>query len=336
VSQGSSIPGAPVTAVPWNQRFPFALFVADRAGGVYTAAGDPQNGFGPWGGVAGGAGGRTTPGAPVTAVPWRNRIAVFLADPNGGIYTAVGDPQAGFGPWASVSEGRSTPGARVTVVPWGDRIAVFLADPNGGIYTTSSRPATPTGLRVTNVAANEIDVAWIDDANDEDGFHVKSSGKKAGQPDDPTRMTTVGADERTASVTGLLSGYEYTITVEAFDTVGDSVLSNPVQATTPEPSAFISARVLDDPDLNAKVLEILGNNFQPAEFVNLQITTRIATTGDVVTEIRETVADSLGNIDYKYVIGPVIGGCNPPRSFEVQATGITSSKKSNVANAGCQ
>ncbi len=63
------------------------------------------------------------------------RFALFIADPNGGIYTAAGDPQGGFGPWASVSEGRSMPGAPVTAVPWGNRFALFIADPNGGIYS---------------------------------------------------------------------------------------------------------------------------------------------------------------------------------------------------------
>src|ERR1700693_5994348 len=84
--------------------------------------------------------GSSTPGGRVTAVPWGNNIALFLADPNGGIYTALGDPQAGFGPWRSVSEGSSTPGARVTAVPWGNNIALFIADPNGGIYTALGDP----------------------------------------------------------------------------------------------------------------------------------------------------------------------------------------------------
>jgi len=146
MSEGKSTPGAPVTAVPWGNRF--ALFIADPNGGIYTAAAVPYlttrgNPCGPWASVSEG---KSTPGAPVTAVPWGNRIAVFLADPNGGIYTAAGDPQAGFGPWASVSEGRSTPGAPVTAVPWGNRIAVFLADPGGGIYTTGGDPQRGFGL----------------------------------------------------------------------------------------------------------------------------------------------------------------------------------------------
>jgi hypothetical protein len=83
--------------------------------------------------------GQSTPGAPVTAVTLsRDRIALFLADPDGEIYTTSGSADAGWAPWTSVSEGQSTPGAPIAVVTVGqDRVALFLADPDGGIYTTS-------------------------------------------------------------------------------------------------------------------------------------------------------------------------------------------------------
>ena len=98
-----------------------------------------------WAGWASVSEGSSTPGGRVAAVPWGNNIALFLADPSGGIYTALGDPQAGFGPWRSVSEGSSTPGAPVTAIPWGNNIALFLADPNGGIYTALGDPQAGFG-----------------------------------------------------------------------------------------------------------------------------------------------------------------------------------------------
>ena len=83
--------------------------------------------------------GASTPGAPVSAVvTGEDRVALFLADPNGGIYTTSGSAATGWEPWTSVSEGASTPGAPVSAVVTGeDRVALFLADPNGGIYTTT-------------------------------------------------------------------------------------------------------------------------------------------------------------------------------------------------------
>jgi len=70
-----------------------------------------------------------------------------VADPNGGVYTALGHPDSGFGPWSEVSEGRTSPGGYVAgvIVPETelqtllrfvsrhDRIALALVDPQGEV-----------------------------------------------------------------------------------------------------------------------------------------------------------------------------------------------------------
>jgi 3'-phosphoadenosine 5'-phosphosulfate (PAPS) 3'-phosphatase len=83
--------------------------------------------------------GRSTPGAPVTAVvTGPNRVTLFLADPGGGVFTTSGSYEASWGPWRSVSEGSTTPGARISAVVTGpNRVTLFLADPGGGVFTTS-------------------------------------------------------------------------------------------------------------------------------------------------------------------------------------------------------
>jgi ribosomal protein S6E (S10) len=135
VAEGSSTPGAPVSAVVTGPDR-VTLFLADRNGGVYTASGNANIGWGQWTSVAEGS---STPGAPVTAVvTGPDRVTLFLADPNGGIYTASGNANTGWGQWTSVAEGSSTPGAPVTAVVTGpDRVTLFLADRNGGVYTAS-------------------------------------------------------------------------------------------------------------------------------------------------------------------------------------------------------
>src|SRR3954454_14096584 len=83
--------------------------------------------------------GHAGPGTSVTAVPIAgNRIALFLADPGGGVFTASGNAEHGWRPWSSVSQGHAGPGTSVTAVPIaGNRIALFLADPGGGVFTAS-------------------------------------------------------------------------------------------------------------------------------------------------------------------------------------------------------
>jgi hypothetical protein len=280
VSGGQTTPGAPVTAVRFGERI--ALFVADPGGGVVTTVGTPDEGWGPWSSVSDG---RTTPGAPVAAAWDGRRFAVFVANPSGGVITTVGTPAAGWEePWSSVSEGQTIPGAPVTAVwdgerfalfvadrgggifttvgipndawgPWfsvsegktmagapitafwdskGEHLALFVADPAGGIFTVSSRPPlAPANLRVTSVAPHTINLSWTDDADDVDGFRIRFSGARENHDDAPERTITFSADARTATLTGLLAGYRYTVDIAAFNASGESARSNSVKATVP-------------------------------------------------------------------------------------------------------
>jgi hypothetical protein len=143
VSQGSTTPGARITAVlaPGGT---YTLFLADPHGGVYTAGGSPAEGWGDWAPVSLQTG-TTTPGAPVTAVLAANgtyTLFMFSADPGVGVATASGNPAQGPGGWgdgwSSVSQGSTTPGAPVSAVLAPDgTYTLFLADPHGGVYTAS-------------------------------------------------------------------------------------------------------------------------------------------------------------------------------------------------------
>jgi phospholipase C/poly(3-hydroxyalkanoate) synthetase len=143
VSEGSSTAGAPMSAVATGAGR-VALFVADRTGGVYSAARDAEGAWGAWQSVSEGS---TTPGGHVTAVASGDgRIELFLADPNGGVYTAARNAAGVWGGWSSVAEGSTRPGAPVSAVVTGPgRIALFVADPNGGVYTVSRSAAGTWG-----------------------------------------------------------------------------------------------------------------------------------------------------------------------------------------------
>ena len=88
----------------------------------------------PWTSVSEGS---TTPGAPVAAVPWGNTFALFLSDPNGGIYAIKAVP--GYG-WELVPGRSSKPGAPITALWPGNRFVLFMADANGEVFTTSGVP----------------------------------------------------------------------------------------------------------------------------------------------------------------------------------------------------
>ena len=140
---GTTTAGAPVTAVLGTDGT-YTLFMANTAGEVFNASGDPVQGWGPWFSVPQGS---TTPGAPVTAVLGTDGIiTLFLADPGGGVYTTWGNPAEGWGPWSSVSLGSTTPGAPVTAVLAPDGIiTLFLADPGGSVWTAGGNRAEGYG-----------------------------------------------------------------------------------------------------------------------------------------------------------------------------------------------
>ncbi len=82
-------------------------------------------------------GAQTMPGAPVTVVlTAAGEVSLFLADPQGGVYTCLRGATGGWGEWTSVSEGSTMPGAPVTaVLTAAGEVSLFLADPQGGVYT---------------------------------------------------------------------------------------------------------------------------------------------------------------------------------------------------------
>jgi Fibronectin type III domain len=132
VSQGSTLPGAPVAAVPWEGSF--ALFLSDPNGGIYGIKAIP--GFG-WEAVPGRL---SKPGASITALASGEQFTLFMADANGEVVTTTGAPYQGWAPWTSVSQGSTLPGAPVAAVPWEGSFALFLSDPNGGIYGIKAVP----------------------------------------------------------------------------------------------------------------------------------------------------------------------------------------------------
>jgi hypothetical protein len=87
-----------------------------------------------WSSVAAGKG---VPGTPVTAVSWGDSAALFVTDPNGGVYAIKAAP--GFG-WQAVPGLTAKPGAPVTALASGSGFVLFVANAGGEIFTTSGTP----------------------------------------------------------------------------------------------------------------------------------------------------------------------------------------------------
>jgi predicted phage tail protein len=90
-------------------------------------------------------------------------------------------------------------------------------------------PADPTSLIVTTIASTQVDMAWTDNANNENGFRIERSDN--GGPWTEVGQTT--ANVTTFSDIGLAPASNYSYRVYAFNGIGDSANpAGPIAVTT--------------------------------------------------------------------------------------------------------
>jgi subtilisin family serine protease len=91
-------------------------------------------------------------------------------------------------------------------------------------------PAAPSNLTASAVSSSQINLAWVDNADNETGFEIeRCTGSKC---DNFTRIATVGANVTTYADTGLSPRTTYRYRVRAYNANGDSTYSNIAKATT--------------------------------------------------------------------------------------------------------
>jgi Fibronectin type III domain len=235
VSQGSTTPGAPVAAIPWDDSF--ALFLSDPNGGVYAIKAIP--GYG-WEAVPGRS---SKPGGQIAVVPWyrppaassstfaQPQFLLFMVDVNGQVSFSSGRPYQGWDAWASVPGSSSVPGAPVTTLPQlsgSSPFTLFMADSRGEVDATrtSGPPATPH-LVVKSVTSQTIDVSWSESNPapvELDGFELsitqwRIEGRE-GEVIVSTGSAIKGPNIRSMSFD--LEGEIYTIKIRAFSANGYS------------------------------------------------------------------------------------------------------------------
>jgi hypothetical protein len=94
------------------------------------------------------------------------------------------------------------------------------------------KPNAPADLTLTKQADRMVTVSWVDRSANEDGFEIRFHGTRGGFTDHGGSRE-VERNVTTADLAGLRSGYDYRISVIAFNAGGDSASSNEVQAALP-------------------------------------------------------------------------------------------------------
>ena len=91
-------------------------------------------------------------------------------------------------------------------------------------------PSAPTALSATAASDTEIDLAWSDQSNNEDGFKIERS--LTGADGTWAEVASLGMDETTYTDSSLTAVTTYYYRVMATNGVGDSAYAGPANATT--------------------------------------------------------------------------------------------------------
>ncbi len=98
-------------------------------------------------------------------------------------------------------------------------------------------PAAPGGLTATGVATNQINLAWIDNSGNEDGFNLERSADGGNY----SSLAMLAAGVTNYSDTGLAAGATYFYRVQSFRSCwGNSAFAGPVSAVTLVPPAPVT------------------------------------------------------------------------------------------------
>lgn len=158
---------------------------------------------------------------------------------------------------------------------WTQIFAGYYSSP----FAQPAVPAPPSDLRVTNIGSNSIGLAWAANSDNVNGFTISYHGTRS-EFSDHNGTQSAAADATTGTLTGLRSGYEYSISVVAFNDVGNSATSNTVIAAPIPRIIEISRQGFG----SATVFMVTGTGFTPGAFVTVQVTANPSLSQDQFTE----------------------------------------------------
>ncbi|MDB6025946.1 MAG: putative Ig domain protein [Verrucomicrobiales bacterium] len=165
-------------------------------------------------------------------------------------FTVQKSGTASTGPWTTVTSslGANTQSYTVNSLGAGKKYWFHVRAQNSAdtspwsnvdnATTKDSKAAAPSGLTATASNDDVINLAWVDNSSNEDGFKIYRS------TDGTTfaAIKTVGIGVRTYSNTGLTGNRKYWYRVYSYNTAGNSSASNTASDTTaPQPPSALTA-----------------------------------------------------------------------------------------------
>jgi autotransporter-associated beta strand protein len=179
-------------------------------------------------------------------------------------------------------------------------------------------PAAPSGLTAVAISTNQINLTWIDNSANEDGFNIERSTDGGNY----SSLAMVAAGVTSYSDSGLTAGTTYFYRVQAFRSCwGNSAYSVPASTATLLPPAPVTPVGLVAIPGNGKV-SLSWLNSSGASSYNLKRSTTSGNETAVVSTAGTAYTDAgaVNGTTYYYVVSAVNGGGEGANSAEASAT----------------
>ena len=122
---------------------------------------------------------------------------------------------------------------RATTSPAGLTGVTSVAVGFGHCVALTCAPYASSNLVASAVSSNQVDLAWVDIADTEDGFNIERAPDSNGVPGAWASLATVGSNVTNYSDTGVSPSTRYWYRVQAYNAGGNSPYGNQASAVTP-------------------------------------------------------------------------------------------------------
>jgi fibronectin type 3 domain-containing protein len=185
-------------------------------------------------------------------------------------------------------------------------------------------PAAPSSLAATAVSSSQINLTWVDNSNNEDGFKIeRKTGAGAF-----TQIATVGAGVTSyPDTTGLSPSTQYTYQVRAYNVAGNSAFSAPASATTGAPApptapSDLAATAISSSQVNLTWLDNSNNEdgFKIERKTGVGAFIEIFSSAANTTSYSDTSVAASTDYTYRVLAYNGSGGASPPSNEKAVTT----------------
>lgn len=171
---------------------------------------------------------------------------------------------------------------------------------SGSIFATGATvPLAPSGLAGNAPSSSQINLTWVDNSTDEDGFKIERFDGSTW-----TQVATVSANSTSWQDTGRTASTTYSYRVQAFNGAGNSSYSNTASATTlasaPAAPSNLSAAAASSSQINITWTDNSANETGfKIERYDGTTWTQVATVGSNVTNWQDTGRTAATTYSYR-------------------------------------